>query len=315
MNRPYLLGFSIFRQDLDYGASLRSTSRGGSLVLGRRVGRWGNFSLGYRWQNVSSETVLFAVAETTDRTKINTENKISSITPVYGFSTVNNPYRPSAGKAFSASFQVAGGPLGGDTSFFKPIVQFTKYKRAFRKSFVAVHAEAGWVREWGDGSLVSASNIEGVPRYERFWLGGDTLGPRVFETRTITPLRYVVLDDNRHIIDVLGDPRYIPVEDLVVSAGVPAIIEAGGDRFFLLQSEYVVSLNEQADLAFFVDVGDALFEDQPWGFDTARVSAGVELRFHLPIFPVPLRLIYGMPIRKLERDRTSNFTFSIGRSF
>mgnify|MGYP000222883628 CR=1 FL=1 len=47
-------------------------------------------------------------------------------------------------------------------------------------------AEAGWVREWGEGSLVNSSNIEGVPRYERFWLGGDTLGPRVFETRTIT---------------------------------------------------------------------------------------------------------------------------------
>jgi outer membrane protein assembly factor BamA len=30
---------------------------------------------------------------------------------------------------------------------------------------------------------------------------------------------------------------------------------------------------------------------------------------------VPLRLIYGVPLRRLEGDRTSNFTFSIGRSF
>jgi len=124
-----------------------------------------------------------------------------------------------------------------------------------------------------------------------------------------------VLDDDRNIIDVLGDPRYIAVEDLITSGGIPVLIEAGGDRYFLLQSEYVFSLNEQTDLALFLDVGDALFEDQSWGFDTARASAGVELRFHLPIFPVPLRLIYGVPLRKLERDRTSNFTFSIGRSF
>ena len=87
------------------------------------------------------------------------------------------------------------------------------------------------------------------------------------------------------------------------------LIEAGGDRFFLLQSEIVYPLNQQAEIALFFDVGDALFEDQSWGFDTARMSAGIELRFHLPIFPVPLRLIYGIPVREVEGDRTSNFTF------
>jgi outer membrane protein assembly factor BamA len=74
-------------------------------------------------------------------------------------------------------------------------------------------------------------------------------------------------------------------------------------------------MNEQIELAAFFDVGDALFEDQSLNLDTVRASAGFEVRFHLPIFPVPLRLIYGWPVRKLERDRTANFTFSIGRSF
>jgi outer membrane protein assembly factor BamA len=74
-------------------------------------------------------------------------------------------------------------------------------------------------------------------------------------------------------------------------------------------------VTQQAEFALFLDVGDALFEDQSFGFQTTRVSAGVEVRFHLPIFPVPLRLIYGWPVRKLVQDRTSNFTFSIGRSF
>jgi outer membrane protein assembly factor BamA len=101
----------------------------------------------------------------------------------------------------------------------------------------------------------------------------------------------------------------------VASGNVPVVVEVGGDRFFLFQTEIVYPLNQQADLALFLDVGDSLFEDQSWGFETARVSAGVELRFHLPVFPVPLRLIYGWPIRKLERDRTSSFTFSIGKSF
>jgi len=117
------------------------------------------------------------------------------------------------------------------------------------------------------------------------------------------------------IVNVLGDPRFVAVDDLVTSGGIPALVEIGGDRMFLAQLEHVLPLNEQVEIAGFLDAGDALAEDQSLNFDTLRVSAGIELRFHLPIFPVPLRLIYGFPIRELESDRTSNFTFSIGRSF
>ena len=62
-------------------------------------------------------------------------------------------------------------------------------------------------------------------------------------------------------------------------------------------------------------MGDSLFEDQSFNFETMRASAGFEVRFHLPVFPVPLRLIYGFPVRELESDRSSSFTFAIGRSF
>jgi len=65
----------------------------------------------------------------------------------------------------------------------------------------------------------------------------------------------------------------------------------------------------------FADAGNSLYEDTPWGLRDFRASAGVELRFFLPVFPVPLRLIYGWPLRKLPEDRTSSFSFSIGRSF
>ena len=240
---------------------------------------------------------------------------MSSLTPFYSYNTINNPYRPTRGKSFSLSVQIAGGPLGGDTSFIKPIARFTGYRRGFGRSYLGLHAQFGFIREMGDGSPLDASQIEGVPRFQRFWLGGDTLGPRVFETRSITPLRYFLLDDEGRISDVLGDPRFTSPADFVTSGGVPVLIEAGGDRFFLLQSEVVYPLNPQAELAIFFDVGDALFEDQSWSFDTARMSAGIELRFHLPIFPVPLRLIYGVPVREVQGDRTGAFTFSIGRSF
>jgi outer membrane protein insertion porin family len=316
-NKPYSFGFSLFRTTQDFGASLNSQSTGFGLLLGKRLGRFSNIDFRYNFQSVSSTTVLttFESAISDQTTSITNNTDVSSITPIYRFSTIDNPYRPSRGRNFTASVQLAGGILGGDTNFIKPVLNLTQYRRAIGKSRLAFHAQGGFIREIGNETSVSGSDIEGVPRFERFWLGGDTLGPRVFETRSITPLRYVVLDGNR-IVDVVGDPRFISADELVNNGvGIPVLVEVGGDRFYLFQTEYIFAMNEQIEIAAFLDVGDALFEDQSINLDTIRASAGFEVRFHLPIFPVPLRLIYGWPVRSLERDQTSNFTFSIGRSF
>jgi outer membrane protein insertion porin family len=317
LSRPITAGFSLFNRESDFGDSLRSTSRGFGVILGKRLRRFARVNLSYNWQSVSSRTELTSIDGSIDDapSSITTTNKVSSLTPIFNFNTINNPQRPTRGRSLSVSIQIAGGFLGGDTSFLKPVANFITYRRVRGRHFLGFRAQAGMVREWQSGSEVLSSNIEGVPRFERFWLGGDTLGPRVFETRTITPLRYVEVDGNGNIVDVLGDPRFIAVDDLVTSGGIPVLVEVGGDRFFLFQTEYVVPFGQQAEVAFFVDVGDALFEDQSFGFDTARVSTGVEVRFYLPVFPVPLRLIYGVPIRELEHDRSNNFAFSIGRSF
>lgn len=313
LGRPYLLGVNLFRRDQDFGQSLQSTSRGWGLVLGKRLRRFSQISLSYNYEEVASRS--FARSITGELIPFETDNTISSLTPVFSYSTINNPYRPTRGRNLSLSLQFAGGPLGGDTSYVKPLLNFVGYSPGFGRFHFAYHAQFGYVRAFGNDDRLNSSNIEGVPRYQRYWLGGDTLGPRIFETRTITPRRYVVLDDDNNIIDVLGDPRFLSPGDLLNSGGLPAIIEVGGDRLYLLQGELVLPMNEQAEIALFYDAGDTLFEDSGLNFDTLRMSAGVELRFHLPIFPVPLRLIYGWPVRKLDGDRTSGFTFSIGRAF
>jgi outer membrane protein insertion porin family len=318
---PYLFGtryrggFSIFRRDADFGATLDSTSKGGGIVMGKRVGRFTEMTLAYSYENVSSTTVLVSGAGLTDPQSITTTNTVSSVTPIYAFSTINNPYRPTRGRSFTTSFQVAGGPLGGNTDFLKPVVTYIAYRPLSRKVYFGMHAQLGVVRAWADSKdAIAADNIEGVPRFQRFWLGGDTLGPRVFETRSITPRRFVIVEDGE-IVDVIDDPRDLPIDDIINDGALPVLVETGGDRMYLLQTELVYPFNEQAEMAFWLDLGDSLFDTDPWGFDTVRISAGVELRFHLPIFPVPLRLIYGVPVRKVRGDRTSAFTFSIGRSF
>lgn len=314
LNRPILLGFNVFRRDVDFGSSLQSTSDGFGIVTGRRLGRFSRFNIGYNLERVDSTTRAASTLE-----PIRTEETVSSITPVFSYSTINNPYRPTRGSQISLAMQVAGGPLGGESAFIKPTLRMTSYAQALRgRAYWAFHGQLGYVGEWADGSEVAGAVVNGVPRFQRFWLGGDTQGPRIFDTRTITPLRYVkrVVDGNRVTFgEVLADPSGVPVTQLFNSGGSPILIEVGGDRFFLFQSELVFPVNEQVEIAAFLDAGDSLFEDQSFGFETTRISAGVELRFHLPIFPVPLRLIYGVPVRELEFDRSNSFSFSVGRSF
>jgi outer membrane protein insertion porin family len=314
LGKPYLLGVSLFRRDTDFGSNLSSTSTGGGVQVGRRIGNFSRINLSYNFEDVTSRSVTSGNA-TGDGSVLETSNTISSLTPVYTFSTVNSPYRPTRGTQLTVSTQVAGGPLGGTVSYIRPRALATRYQKAFGRSYLAIHGQAGVVLAFDDNKFVSgSSNVEGIPRFQRFWLGGDTLGPRVFETRTITPRRFIRVVDGQ-IVEVTGDITGKPPEDFIQSNGVPVPIEVGGDRMYLLQSEWVLPLNEQADVAVFFDMGDALFEDTDLDFTTVRASAGVELRFNLPIFPVPLRLIYGFPVRELKADRSSNFTFSIGRSF
>jgi outer membrane protein insertion porin family len=227
MGKPYLFGFSLFRRETDFGNNLTSDSTGGGLLLGRRVGNFSRMNFAYNYEDVTSTSFTTGTASG-EGAVLETRNKISSITPVYTFSTVNSPYRPNRGDSLTASVQVAGGPLGGNVSFWKPLVNYTRYQKAFGRSHLAVHMEAGFVKELEETG-VAASNIEGVPRFQRFWLGGDTLGPRVFETRTITPRRYVRVIDGV-IVDVLGNITGLPPDDFIQSGGVPVPIEVGGDR-------------------------------------------------------------------------------------
>lgn len=324
LNRPYTLGFSLFRRDADYGASLRSSGEGFSIMLGKNVGVYSSARLNYRYEKVTSTG--FTVAESL------AVSKISSITPSYTVNKVNNPYRGSRGWTAQAQLQIAGGFLGGNTSFLKPVFNYTGYRKAIKKSFFAFHASLGMVTEWADGTTAAVSTVDGVPRFERYWIGGDTFGPRIFETRTITPRRYVnfctaakaaaamcSLADIGEIIGVVKDPVGQPVSEYDLNGdGILSradLVELGGDRFYLFQAEWVYPLSQQLDMAFFLDVGNSLFEDTNWGFDGYRASAGIEMRFILPVFPAPLRLIYGVPIQASTLDRTANFAFAIGRSF
>jgi outer membrane protein insertion porin family len=89
----------------------------------------------------------------------------------------------------------------------------------------------------------------------------------------------------------------------------------GGNQFLLFNAEYNVPVSETVEFSFFYDAGNAFDDGQRITLDDMRVGYGVELRFFLPVFQAPLRLIYGFIQNPRVGEDRSNFIFSIGTTF
>lgn len=302
--RPWTFAFRIFRNQFDFGRvsdasgnlqRLQQTSTGGSITLGRRLGDFTQLQVSYGYQSIEADTLDL----TADFS--NTSTRIATITPSLSYRRLNNFLRPTRGVEFLLIPQVAWDAVGGDNSYFRPRVEATVYRPLFGKLFIALNAEASWIRPFGTFRR-EAGNVGGVPRFQRFFLGGDTIGPRIFETRTISPI------EERARLDSDGDP--IPSGGELV---FPVFV--GGSKMGLVQFELGYPIGRTATIAAFFDMGGVYNNGEDWDLDTARMAAGLEFRVFLPVFQAPIRLIYGWPVREQELDRTSRFQFSIGLPF
>jgi outer membrane protein assembly factor BamA len=89
----------------------------------------------------------------------------------------------------------------------------------------------------------------------------------------------------------------------------------GGNQYVLLNMEYSIPISDTVEFAVFYDAGNAFEEEQSIQFDDLRVDYGIELRFFLPVFQAPLRLIYAIIQDPRPGEDPSNFIFSIGTTF
>jgi len=102
----------------------------------------------------------------------------SSVTPTIVHDTVDNPYTPRSGRRLSASYQYAGGVLGGTSRFIKPEVTAIQYLPLTRRTAVGVRVNAGRIWNFGRTEL---------PYYQRYFLGGENQ-IRGVDVRTVGPL-------------------------------------------------------------------------------------------------------------------------------
>ncbi len=291
--KPYTLGGSIYMSETDYTDFTRE-SKGGGLTFGFPLTYFTRASIGYsydksttwqdNWEVVGQDSSGNDIYEVKGVERV--DSVISKLTPVVSYDTTNHPYTPSRGLKIVGSVTIAGDFLGGDSSFYKPRIQASWFHKLYKSSYFGLNAEIGYVNAFGG---------EQIPIYEYFYLGGDS-SVRGFESRDIYPREFYVKSTD----------RAIPYFD---SRGWPI----GGDRMLLFNGEVVFPMNDQFHFVLFADAGNAYLGK----YDITHMyySLGAELRFFVPMFQYPLRLIWAEAMNPSVYHDTRNFTFSIGTTF
>lgn len=298
LDKRMSVGASVFNRTLAY-LDVDQRTRGVNASLGIGLGLFDGLSLFYGFTDTKSRYEVFpappppgagipppAFADFVGRT--------SAIAPGYRYDSRNDPFVPTKGRRFGLTATVAGGPLGGDFSFVKPVGNVTYYHTLSRKAHLAWNVEGGLVRPY-DGKE--------IPIFERFRIGGDR-SVRGFQYGSIYPL-----DEN--------DQAFFNEQGALL----------GGDKYMVLNIEAVYYMAGPLKFVVFFDAGNAWLEGQTFNPLELRASVGAELRMFLPIFQAPLRFIYGVNLDpKVIKgpdgstlvggvEKRSDFQFSIGTTF
>jgi outer membrane protein insertion porin family len=253
--------------------------------------------------------------------------------PSYSYSTVDNPYYPSRGKAMTFTFEYNGGFLGGNTNYLRPTAEF-RYFRPHTKhqNVIAVRLLASHVRGFGGTA---------VPFYERFFPGGD-FDIRGFDFRSLGPISFLTRTVEK-LDPETGNSMPAPFDDIVY---------VGGDTQAILNLEYRIPIvGRTVTLAPFMDIGNAwvVRKDQltretvnfdgvqtreiasflPGTNSGIRMSTGVEVGVTLPVLNAPFRIILAWNPQRIDRvyegpttglpfalrEQKRGFKFTVGKTF
>ena len=301
MDRRLALGFSVYRSRQDF-FTLLTDRTGATISMGFPLFEEVKASLAYGYQivDITNRTGTVVPVDPNLFPGFDLQQKDHSesrFIPQIIRSTINNPIDPSRGSRLIGGTQFVGGFLGGDLDYYKPTVTYTRYLPGLtRRQFTAFNIEMGY------GSGFSGQEL---PFVERYFLGGE-YSIRGYELRSVGPV------EETEVVDV--------------TTGIKSIsrFNAGGNKFFQLNAEYVIPLAGPLKIAGFLDYGNAFAQGDGIDFTDMRGSTGLELRMVAPFLSTPFRFIYAFNFNRGDlltltseslRPKRTIFRFSVGTTF
>jgi len=281
MDRKLSLGVDLYhRESRYYSSAYDQRTDGARLSLGKPLSRFTRGTLAYSLErfevvNVSPSASAIILGEQGTRTK-------STLEYSWQYDSRDDYFNPSRGNKTIVAPYAAGGAFGGQTDIYGLRVRSAQYWPLIGDMVFNLRGEVESVEAFGDSNAGSSVHGDGVPLFDRLFLGGSyTL--RGFEYRDVGP------QDG-------SDPT-------------------GGNSSAFATAELTFPIWSKIRGAGFYDWG--FVNEDSWDFDPSQYSDnwGIGMRFDLPGFP--LHLDYAWPITYDDsyQDGKGRFNFLIGHTF
>jgi outer membrane protein insertion porin family len=224
-----------------------------------------------------------------------------SITSTLSHDTRDFILDPRKGGYRDLRVDLAGGFLGGDNDFYTLNTSLQGYWTKGAKVVVALRARVGFADAYG------ASKDRGVPVENRYFTGGGN-SVRGFEENSLGP-----------------------TDQLSAAEGDPAPIVVGGRLLLLGNAEARFPVPYFSRFRFsgavFADAGNVWRSLGSLDFENfrfaasredvtekdCRYSVGIGLRYNTPVGPI--RLDFGVPVKRDASDKFGRFHLSLGHIF
>jgi len=277
-DHPVSFGFDVYKREHDkdsnVGYGYREVRSGGDLRLGKDLTEYVKGGLTYRLEQVDITDVDSSATQ--DLKSEEGKNLISSLEFSLTRDTTDNVFNPTRGLVLSGSFEVAGGPFGGDKDFNKLFGLASQYVPLFAKGVLQFQARAGMAQPFDDNGS--------VPIYERFYAGGaNTI--RGYEERSVGP-----------VDPVTDDPL-------------------GGEALLVGNVELTVPIVEFIKGALFIDSGNVWSKASEFGQGGFKTGVGFGVRINTPIGPLKLDYGIPLNKQPGKENKEGRFHFSMSHGF
>lgn len=276
---PTLLGASAYDMSTEYDL-YKEGRRGGSVRIGRPL-PWPDFSrgtVGYSLEDVKISALSTTLSEEDSivLAGIATGQPVRTSSVLLDFSrnSSNNAFYPTRGTRLTWNAEMAGGPFLGAVNFIKQRAEGRVYLPSLLKGVTTMaRARVGVLGIW-------AGQHRGVPRYERFRLGGGTtVDPlRGYDDYQVVPDKYVQIVNSSTIKNIDSTGGVADTSYYQVTVRYP-----GGRYMTILSLEQQFPIVLPLRGVLFFDAGntwDTWREIQPFEL---KKSVGFGVRMEIPM--------------------------------